>query len=365
MANLPIPLVKVAMAHEDVLWPMLRDVLYSGQIGEGATVAEFESQFGAKFGLPQALSFHSGTAALHCALTLAGVADGAEVISTPMTAEPTNLAILHAGGTVVWADVDPCSGNMDPASLEQLIGPRTRAILVVHYGGLPVRLDEIMAIAARHGIAVIEDCAHALGARYRGQGIGTLGEFGMYSLQAIKHMTTVDGGMLTMRDGGAVERAKKFRWFGMQRGVDRGKVDITEVGYKYHMNNVTAAIGLAQLTTIDALIGRHKDNGRFFDAAMPAIGGVTVAQFDAVAEPSYWFYTLLSDDSADLMRALEERGISASKLHRPNNLHTIFAASARELPGLDAFYRRMLHIPCGWWVSDEDRARIVDAVRFG
>jgi len=365
MAETPIPLVKVAMAPEAVLWPRLREVLYSGQIGEGATVVEFEEQFGQRFGLPRALSFHSGTAALHCALTLAGVARGCEVVSTPMTAEPTNLAILHAGGTVVWADLDPQSGNMDPASLEACITSRTRAILVVHYGGVPVRLDEILAIAARHGIAVIEDCAHALGARYRGAGIGTLGDFGMYSLQAIKHMTTVDGGMLTLRDGSAVERAKAFRWFGMQRGVDRAKVDITEVGYKYHMNNVTAAIGLAQLTGIDALIARHQDNGRYFDRVMPAIGGIEVARFDAVAEPSYWFYTLLCDDSADLIRRLGTHGISASKLHRPNNLHSIFASAARPLPGLDAFYARMLHIPCGWWVDDADRERIVAAVRQG
>ncbi|QYF91977.1 DegT/DnrJ/EryC1/StrS family aminotransferase [Massilia sp. PAMC28688] len=365
MTEPAIPLVRVAMAPEEVLWPLLREVLYSGQIGEGATVAEFESRFADNFKLPRAFSFHSGTAALHCALVLAGVRHGDEVISTPMTAEPTNLAILHAGGRVVWADVDPCSGNMDPESIAARITPRTRAILVVHYGGLPVRLAEIQAIAARHGIPVIEDCAHALGARYNGQAIGTLAEFGMYSLQAIKHMTTVDGGMLTMRDSDLVTRTKTFRWFGMERGVDRSKVDITEVGYKYHMNNVTAAIGLAQLTIIDDLIGRHKANGRWFDTTLPAIAGIEVARFDPAADPSYWFYTLLSDDSAAVLARLAERGISASKLHRPNNQHSIFADAARELPGLDAFYRRMLHIPCGWWVGDLERERIADALRAG
>ena len=365
MANQAIPLVKVAMAPEETLWPMLREVLYSGQIGDGETVARFEAAFAEKFTIPLALSMQSGTAALHAALTLAGVTPGDEVISTPMTAEPTNVAILHTGARVVWADVDPRSGNIDPESVRRSITPRTKAIMVVHYGGLPVRLAEILAIAGEYGLPVIEDCAHALGAIYQGASVGTLSHYGIFSFQAIKHMTTVDGGMLTLRDASQLRAAKLFRWFGLERGVARTAVDITSVGYKYNMNNVTAAIGLAQLKHIGSLLERHKSNGKYFDHVLSSIPGLEVATFDAQAEPSYWYYTILSDHSDDIIQKLEENGISASKLHKRNDYHSIFADARRELPGLDEFYRRMLHIPCGWWVDDEARETIVDVLRQG
>ena len=360
-----IPLVKVGLPDAGVLMPALETVLYSGQIGEGEQVAQFEAGFAATFGLPNALAMSSGTAALHAALTLCGVGPGDEVISTAMTAEPTNVVIAQVGGVPVWGDVDPASGNLDPASIEAMITPRTRAIMVVHYAGLPVRLAEILAIGAAHGLPVIEDCAHALGARYAGQPIGTLGDFGIYSLQAIKHMTTGDGGVLTMRDARHMRAARRFRWFGLERGVDRLATDIEAVGYKYNMNNITATIGLHQLDIIEARIARHIDNGRFFDRELAAIPGLVPATFDAVAEPSYWLYTLVADDWQDVQARLADIGVGASKLHRRNDLHSLFAPSRRALPGLDHFYNNMLHLPCGWWVDDAVRTRMVQALARG
>lgn len=360
-----IPIVKVAMPPRAVLMPALEEVLYSGMIAEGEAVYRFEAAFGQHFGIRHPLAMSSGTAALHAALTLAGVKPGDEVISTPMTAEPTNTSILYCGAKVVWADVDPISGNLDPASVASRITPRTRAIVAVHYAGYPVRLAELRRIADQHGIALIEDCAHALGATYGGEAIGTIGDYGLYSFQAIKHMTTVDGGLLTLKREDQIQAARKFRWFGMLKGVPRTEVDIDGVGYKYNMNNVTATVGLVQLQHIAPILQRHVDNGRYYDEQLSGIAGVDYARCDAAAEPTYWLYTLLSDDSAALEKALNAAGISASKLHRPNNLHSVFKASDCELPGLAAFYRRLLHIPCGWWVNDEDRARIVDIIRRG
>jgi dTDP-4-amino-4,6-dideoxygalactose transaminase len=360
-----IPLVKVALPEKSKLMPVLEEVLYSGMLAEGESVYRFEREFGEKFRIPTPLAMSSGTAALHAALTLAGVGPGDEVISTPMTAEPTNTSVLYCGAKVVWADVDRVSGNIDPQSVRERITDRTKAILCVHYAGYPVRLAELRQIAEERGIALIEDCAHALGATYDGKHVGTIGDYGIYSFQAIKHMTTVDGGLLALADPEQVIRAKKFRWFGMLKGVPRTEVDIDGVGYKYNMNNVTAAIGLVQLQHISGVLQRHIDNGKFYDAELAAIPGVDFARCDAVAEPSYWLYTLLSDDSADLEKALNAAGISASKLHRPNNLHSVFGASQTDLPGLDSFYKRLLHVPCGWWVTDEDRQRIVDAIKRG
>ena len=363
-----IPLFKVFLAPEAELMPRLHDVLYSGQISEGPPVAAFEREFADFIGAPHAdrvLSFYSGTAALHTALILAGVSAGDEVISTPMTAEPTNLAILHAGGTVVWADIDPRNGNISPDSVKDRLSTRTRAILAVDYGGIPASLHRLGAIAGDAGIPLIEDAAHALGARYDGRVLGTHADFVMFSLQAIKHMTTVDGGMLACRDVDAAARGRLVRWFGIDRSASRTDVDVATVGYKYHMNNVTATMGSVQLPHMRAVIDRHIANGQFFDQALKGISGLELCGWDREAEPAYWFYTVLAGRRDDFARRLAERGIVSSLAHKRNDLHSVFATSRVPLPALDAFYSRMIHIPCGWWVSDEDREFIAATIREG
>ena len=360
-----IPLVKVAMPPKERLLPAIEEVLYSGMIAEGEHVYRFESEFAQTFRLPLALGTSSGTGALHVALLLAGVVPGDEVITTSMTAEPTNTVILQCGATPVFADVEPQTGNLDPTDVESLVTPRTRAIVVVHYAGFPADLKSLRRIADQYGIALIEDAAHSLGASYGGEGIGTIGDYAIFSLQAIKHMTTVDGGMLTMRDPSKAAQARKLRWFGMAKGVPRTEVDIERIGFKYNMSNVSAVIGLAQLETIRAHINQHINNGLYFDKEIGAIPGLSVTQIDSEAMPSYWLYTVLSDNSDDIERRMAEVGVSASKLHRPNHLHSVFAPMRRHMPGLETYYRRLTHIPCGWWVTEEDRERIVDALRKG
>jgi len=360
-----IPLVKVAMPPKERLMPALEEVLYSGMIAEGEYVYRFEAEFAKLFGLPLALSTSSGTAALHIALLLAGVEPGDEVITTSMTAEPTNTVILQCGATPVFADVDPQTGNLSSSAVAAAISPRTKAIVVVHYAGFPADLRGLREIADQRGISLIEDAAHSLGAKYDGQPIGTVGDFGIFSLQAIKHMTTVDGGMLTMRDGGNVALAKKLRWFGMAKGVPRTEVDISRPGFKYNMHNVAGVIGLAQLETIQQRIDRHIENGSFFDEAIPKIPGLTVTRVDKECQPSYWLYSVFSDSSDSLEHCLANAGVAASKLHRPNHLHSVFASVRRPMPQLETYYRRLTHIPCGWWVTDDDRQRIVDALRKG
>lgn len=359
----PIPLFRVALPPEEVLLPRLRDVLYSGQISEGEPVYDFERKFGSFVGTPNILSFYSGTAALHAALVLAGVRVGDEVISTAMTAEPTNMAIRHAGGKVVWADVDPRNGNVTAESIARSITPRTRAIVVVHYGGIPAPMDSIRELSDRTEIPVIEDAAHALGARYGDRPVGVHSEYAMYSLQAIKHMTTVDGGMLACKRETDLEKGRKFRWFGIDRRVPRTEVDVSTVGYKYHMNNVNATIGIVQMDYVAGVIRRHIDNGQFFDTALRGVSDLDLCTWDAKASPSYWFYTVMTDRRSELAQCLTQRGIENSQSHKRNDSHSVFADSRRPLPGLDLFYSRMLHIPCGWWVTDTDREFICQTIR--
>lgn len=361
-----VPLFKVRMPPSGVLIPLLQAVLYSGQIGDGDQVTAFEDNFAQWHGPGTTLvACSSGTAALHMALILAGVGPGDEVISTAMTAEPTNIAILQAGATVVWADVDPDNGTVTAETITPRITTRTKAVMVVDYAGMPVDMAPIATLAKRHGLKVIEDAAHALGAKYQDRSVGALADFTVYSFQAIKHMTTGDGGMVILSNPSLLDQARKLRWFGLSRNISRAQADISFVGYKYTMNNIAAAIGLAQLQTLENSLARHIANGQTFDAAFQDCPGVSPCQWSSDARPSYWLYTLLCDCRNDLERKLTERGISCGTVHKRNDLHSVFDSSRRPLPGLDHFSSRYLHLPCGWWVDDETRNRIITAVKEG
>jgi dTDP-4-amino-4,6-dideoxygalactose transaminase len=360
-----LPLFRVFLPPREALAGPLLDTLYSGRITEGEKVVAFERRFGERIGNPHLLSFYCGTAALHAALVLAGIGPGDAVVSTPMTAEPTNMAIRQAGARVVWADIDPATGNVSGETVAQAITPDTRAIMVVHYGGLPVPLDDIHAVAARYGIPVIEDAAHALGARYRGRPIGGHSPFVVFSFQAIKHMTTIDGGALALSDPELLPAGRRFRWFGIDRSAPRLAVSVDSVGWKYHMNDVTAQIGLVQLDHIGPVLDRHVANGRWLDQALAGVPGLCLPTPPDGAESAYWFHTVLAENRDGLMRKLDEAGIDSSLIHRRNDHHPVFGAAARPLPGLDAFWSRVLHLPCGWWISDADRERIAAVIRSG
>lgn len=345
--------------------PALQSVLYSGMLAEGEAVYQFEANFSKHFSLPHVLAMSSGSAALHVAFLLAGVLPGDEIITTAMTAEPTNTTILQVGAIPVFADVDPDTGNLCPDAVQACITPKTKAICVVHYAGYPAQLDALRRLADQHGLKLIEDCAHALGASYQGQPIGSVGDFSIFSFQAIKHMTTIDGGMLVIRDADQLDLGRRLRWFGLRKGVPRTSSDITVAGFKYNMTNVAATIGLAQLEGIDEILRRHVENGRALDAALASFTKENASLVLAGAEPTYWLYTLLSDRSDALINELNSHGFMASKLHQPSTNHSIFKPFRKHLPGLELFYSRLVHLPCGWWLSTEDREQMVDVIRKG
>jgi len=360
-----IPLVKPFIAPEEELLPALREVLYSGYIAEGDAVYEFERRFGEYIQNPYNVSVNSGTAALHIALMLAGVKNREdEVISSALTAEPTNISILLAGGSVVFADVDNNTGLLDPQSVRERITNHTKAIMLVHYAGMVCDMDVFNSLSREFSIPIIEDNAHALGSRYCDKPIGSNSDYTCFSFQAIKHMTTVDGGMLTLKNEDACNQAKRLRWFGLDKKVPRLESNITIAGYKYHMNNVNATIGLAQINHLPDIVTRHIDNGKYFDRELAGISGVTLIPYYRNTEPSYWLYTLKVENRDDFISRMTEAGITASPLHLRNDRHSVFQSS-HELPALDKFYQEFVHIPCGWWISDEDRDHIVNTIEKG
>lgn len=360
-----LPLIKTSIPPREVLMPRLEEVLYSGYVAQGEVVDEFERKFEEYIGSGHTLSLNSGTAALHIALILAGVKEGDEVISTALTAEPTNVAIKMLGAKVRWADVDYHTGNISALEIEKVINSKTRAIIVVDYAGIPVDVKGIKAISEKYNIPVIEDAAHALGAKYKGKKTGNYFPFTVYSFQAIKHLTTIDGGALQILDDDLYERAKLIRWFGLDKKLSRMDNDITFQGYKYHMNNVNATIGLIQLENIENLVGKYIDNGKYFDEQLEDVKGVELIKYYPDSEPSYWLYTLKVDNRDGFVKMMSENGIMASELHKRNDLHTYLNDNPVKLPNLDLFYSKMVHIPCGWWVTDEDREKIVTLIKKG
>jgi perosamine synthetase len=343
----------------------LEEVLYSGYVAQGETVEQFERGFEKFVGGGHSLSVNSGTAALHIALILAGIGPGDEVISTALTAEPTNVAIKMAGGMIRYADIDRETVNISSESIRANLTSRTKAIMVVDYAGIPVNVPGICRIAQESHIPVIHDAAHSLGAKFLGKRTGNHFPLTAFSFQAIKHITTIDGGMLQVSDLLEYQKAKLIRWFGLDKTKNRLENNIQMQGFKYHMNNVNAMIGLAQLDEVDDVIDHHVRNGRFFDKALIGIPGIELLTYYEGSEPSYWLYTLLAEDRDGLVRKLHENGVMSSVLHKRNDSHDFLNDFRQELPVLDEVYNRLLHIPCGWWVDDGDRERIADVISRG
>ncbi|WP_419237894.1 DegT/DnrJ/EryC1/StrS family aminotransferase [Photobacterium leiognathi subsp. mandapamensis] len=360
-----IPLIKTFMPPKNELMPELEKVLYSGYVAQGDSVDKFEEELSKYIGNSHCLSVNSGSSALHIALILAGVKEGDEVISTALTAEPTNTVIKQTGAKIVWADIDLKTGNISPEDVERKITQKTKAIVVVDYAGVPVDIKKFQDIEKKYGIPIIEDGAHAFGASFDGEKIGNHFNYTIFSFQGIKHLTTIDGGVLCIKNNDEFEKAKLIRWFGISKSLTRKENDISIQGYKYHMNNVNATVGLVQLKKIDSVIGRYIDNGEYYDKALKGISELEILEYYSGSQPSYWLYTVKVKRKHHFIKALAEKGIMASDLHKRNDLHTLFKESDTSLPNLDQFENEWVHIPCGWWVTNKEREYIVNVIKEG
>lgn len=360
-----IPLFKVHMPKA-VDAPLL-DVLHSGYITQGPKVAEFEKLFGTYIMNPKVIALNSGTSALTLALRLAGVKRGDEVITTPMTCSATNLPILSLGAKPVFADVDPETGLIDPFSVAKLVTKKTKAVMCVDWGGLPPELNALLQITEHHGIKLIEDSAHGLGSWDEGRLIGSVADFTCFSLQAIKHITTGDGGMLAVKDQHDYERGRKLRWFGINRDNDskdsRIEEDIEEWGYKFHMNDLAATIGLVQMQFLDGVISAHRHNADIYNEYLDKDYFTITTRQGALS--SYWLYTMLlpscteRDEFKDYM--LKE-GIQVSQVHKRNDMYSVFNKYTEPWGaggGVDNFADRMICIPVHWDLSKTDVMGII------
>lgn len=362
-----IPLFKVFMSDK-VDGPLL-ETLHSGFIGQGSKVEQFESILKVYVDNPYILTINTGTSAIQLALRLAGVGPGDDVITSPMTCTASNMPILAAGANIVWADIDPETGNISPQSIIDNLTERTKAVICIHYGGYPCDLDEINNIGKAFRIKIIEDAAHAFGSEYRGRLIGNHSDFACFSFQAIKTMTTVDGGLLACNNEFDYRRGKLLRWYGIDREGPRADFrcenDIPEWGYKFHMNDVAATIGMENFKALKILLACNRRNARYYDNEIGRRGlrRVKKLRYDNDRLSSYWLYILLVEDRASFMAHMADRGIQVSQVHKRNDTHSCFAQfNDGPLPGVDSFSSRQCAIPVGWWLSHDERVTIMDAV---
>jgi len=359
-----IPLFKVHFPESAL--ESVNKVLLSGYIGQGQKVEEFERALIPWMGTPNILSVITGTASLRLALRLAGVGPGTEVISTPVTCVASNSVILEQYADIVWGDVDPWTGNIDPLDVERKITPKTKAVIAVHWGGYPCEIDELVRICKKHGITLIQDAAHAFGAIYRDRPIGSYSSLTCFSLQAIKHMTTIEGGLLVCPTADGYRDGKLLRWYGIDRETSRKDLrceeDIKSCGYKYNFNDVCAAIGLEQLKYVKDILGRHRVNATFYSKALTGLKRVKLLRYSTDRMSSYWLYTIRVDDRDSFQEYMAKAGIMVSQVHVRNDIHTAFRPYRKNLPGADEFCAQQVSIPVGWWVTEQDSDMIAKAI---
>lgn len=357
-----IPLFQVAMDTAralanltEVLTPRPDGSVY---VGEGPKCAELEVALGDVLAM-RVLLVNSGTSALRLALHLAGARPGTEVISTPVTCIATNTAILESGARIVWADVDPATGNISVEDVTRKVTSKTVAVVGVDWAG---RLCDFDALRAKlRGISILEDAAHAFGVDRLN---GARGDFVCLSAQAIKFWTMGDGGALSCPGTALHERARLLRWFGLDRTRGdsmRCYQSVVEAGFKMQSNDIAACVGLANLPGAIDRVNLNRANAAWYDEHLSGHGYVQPNPFDGRC--SYWFYGIRVSRPIAFEGFMASRGIATGQVHSRNDVNPCFDSARRtDLPGVDDFAAHQTNIPCGWWLTDRDRDTIAVAL---
>lgn len=347
------------------------EVLQSTFVSAGEVAGQFEDALSEKLGLVNPVSVNSGTSALHLALAIAGVGPGDEVILPAQTFVATGLVILTQGATPVFADIQYETGNIDPASIRAKITDKTKAIMPVHWGGYPCDMDEINSIAEEYNIAVIEDAAHALGATYKGKPIGSISRFTAFSFQAIKHLTTGDGGALCCLNDEDYYSTINRRWFGIDRAKGKKSIlgarefDIKEIGYKYHMNNIAAAIGLGNLEDFPEHLSRRRQIANIYHDSLHNVSGLKLLDYEEDRSSSYWLFTVLVENRIGFVNKLKEHNIPTSIVDFRIDKNTVFNKFRTRLPNQERFDEAQIAIPVHNGLSDDDVAHIINCIKMG
>jgi perosamine synthetase len=372
-----LPYGRQSIGEDDI--QAVVDVLRSDWLTTGPKVAEFEESFAAWVGAKHAVSFSSGTAALHGAAFAAGLKPGDEAITTPMTFAATANCVLYQGATPVFADVSTDTLNLDPEQVAARITARTRAVLPVDYAGHPAEMDAILELAARHGLIVIEDASHALGAEYRQRRTGGIAHMTVFSFHPVKHLATGEGGMVTTDRADCAEALRRFRNHGIssearqRQTAGQWHYEMVLLGFNYRLTDMACALGLSQLKKLKANLLRRREIAERYSTVFAGLAGVTLPAVRADVNPAWHLYPIrlnlekLTADRAQVFRALRAENIGVNVHYIPVHRHPYyrdrFGYRGGEYPIAEDAYERLISLPMFHGMSDQDVEDVITAVK--
>ena len=356
---------------DELSFQKVNNVLESTFLSEGKLVKDFENQLSSTLGIVNPVALNSGTSALHLSLVLAGIGKGDEVIIPAQTFVATGLVVLQQGATPVFADIDYSTGNICVESIKVKISSRTKAIIPVHWGGYPCDLDEINNLAKEYNIKVIEDAAHALGATYKNNVIGNVSDYTCFSFQAIKHLTTGDGGAICIKDEKKYYESFVSRWFGIDRlnsqlsNLGERIYDIESLGFKYHLNDYAAALGLANLASFNDRMKKRLEIASYYTENLVECDGITLFDYKKDRKSAYWLFGFHVEKRDEFISVLKEKGVTASVVHMGIDHNSIFGGIDEGLINQRRFDNTQIHIPIHDGINVEKAEYIVDVIKKG
>lgn len=368
-----IPVFRPSINKEEVL-PELAKIFDSGWMGLGPKTVELEEKFAEYVGVKYAVALSSCTAALHLACCVLGLKEDDEVIVPSMTFVSTGLAPLYCGAAPVFADIEEDTLCIEPADIESKVTSKTKAIIPVHYGGHACRIHEIVQIARKHNLSVIEDVAHGCGGKYKGGMLGSIGVMGCFSFHAVKNLPTGDGGMITTDDEKIYKELKKLRWVGIDKGTwDRSErngyswqYSIDKLGFKCHMNDVTAVIGLAQLKVLDEHNLTRRRFAKKYDEAFKDRGWIkTPVEKDYTYSARHNYVVRVPMRNA-LNEYLRSKGISTGVHYEPIHHFKVFGDTKTNVPITEKVWTELLTLPLYPSMTHEEFDKVVsEIIKFG
>ena len=353
--------------------------LRSDWLTTGPKLVEFEEAMAAWIGVKYAVSFSSGTAALHAAAFAAGLQSGDEAITTPLTFAATANCVFYQGATPVFADILEDTLNLDPEQAEERITPRTKVILPVDYAGHPSDLHPILELAERHGLIVIEDACHALGAEYRKRRVGRIAHMTVFSFHPVKHLTTGEGGMVTTNNSGFAETLRRFRNHGISTDARQRQAngqwhyEMVLLGFNYRLSDIACALGLEQMKKLDANLARRRQIAVRYTEQFGNMPGVLPPQVREDVSPAWHLYPIRLDLSkisvsrSEVFRALRAENIGVNVHYIPVHYHPYYrnrsGYTRGEFPVAEDAYERLISLPMFHAMSDSDVEDVINAVR--
>ncbi len=354
------------------------ETLRSDWLTTGPKIPEFEESFAARVGARYAISFSNGTAALHGAAFAGGIGTGDEAITTPLTFAATANCVLYQNATPIFADVSPDTLNLDPERVSAKVSARTKALLPVDYAGHPADLDAMMNIAERHGLVVIEDACHALGAEYKGRQTGSIAHMTVFSFHPVKHLTTGEGGMVTTDSPEYADALRKFRNHGISSAArDRQQAgqwhyEMVLLGYNYRLTDIACALGLSQLRKLEDNLKRRREIAAQYTEAFRRLETIGVPPARKEALPAWHLYPIrldlakLSAGREEIFRALRAENIGVNVHYIPVHLHPYyrerFGYRGGEFPVAENAYECLISLPMFHAMSSSDVEDVIRAV---